>query len=74
MIMGQALARKYKLTGDKRYRVDPKDAILPIDALGFRRGAGALATLLQDQGLAAGETGHGLAQPSLLFFVPVAAD
>ena len=27
-------------------------AMLPIDALGFRRGAGALKTLLQDNGLA----------------------
>ena len=51
MIMGQALERKYKLTGDKRYYVDPNVAILPIDALGFRRGAGALHSLLQDQGL-----------------------
>ncbi len=52
MILGQALERKYKLTGDKRYYVDPHAAILPIDALGFRRGAGALHTLLSDQGLA----------------------
>jgi transketolase len=52
MIMGQALERKFKATGDPRYYVDPKVAILPIDALGFRRGAGALKHLLQDQGLA----------------------
>jgi transketolase len=52
MIMGQALERKYKATGDRRYYVDPKVAILPVDALGFRRGAGALATLLQENGLA----------------------
>src|SRR4029077_6817952 len=32
----------------RRYYVDPKIAMLPVDALGFRRGAGALATLLQD--------------------------
>ena len=51
MIMGQALERKYKATGDKRYYVDPKVALLPIDALGFRRGAGALANLLKDAGL-----------------------
>jgi transketolase len=51
MIMGQALERKYKITGDRRYYVDPKVAILPIDALGFRRGAGALRHLLQDLGL-----------------------
>src|ERR1700678_3960898 len=51
MIMGQALERQYKATGDPRYYVDPKVAILPIDALGFRRGAGALKTLLEDQAL-----------------------
>jgi transketolase len=52
MIMGEALARKYKATGDRRYYVSPDLAMLSIDALGFRRGAGALATLLQDNGLA----------------------
>jgi transketolase len=52
MIMGEALARKYKATGDRRYYVAPELAMLSIDALGFRRGAGALATLLQDHGLA----------------------
>jgi len=52
MIMGQALARKYEATGDRRYYVDPHVAMLPVDALGFRRGAGALKTLLQDQKLA----------------------
>ncbi|HEX4133413.1 MAG TPA: hypothetical protein VHY84_02230 [Bryobacteraceae bacterium] len=51
MIMGQALERKFKATGDKKYYADPKTAILPVDALGFRRGAGALKTLLQEQGL-----------------------
>src|ERR1700761_6791946 len=52
MILGHALDRKFKATGDKKYYADPEDAILPIDALGFRRGAGALKTLLADQGLA----------------------
>ena len=52
MILGQALARQYAATGDRRYYVDPHVAMLPIDALGFRRGAGALKTLLQDHGLA----------------------
>ena len=51
MIMGQALARKFEMTGDKRYKVDPDVAMLPVDALGFRRGAGALKTLLQSVGL-----------------------
>jgi transketolase len=51
MIMGQALYRKYQQTGDPRYHVDPHVAMLPIDALGFRRGAGALRTLLRETGL-----------------------
>jgi transketolase len=52
MIMGEALARKFEATGDRRYYVDPRLAMLSVDALGFRRGAGALATLLDDNGLA----------------------
>ena len=51
MIMGQALARKFDMTGDRRYKVDPHVAMLPVDALGFRRGAGALKTLLPSLGL-----------------------
>jgi transketolase len=52
MVMGEALARKHAATGDRRYYVAPGDAMLSIDALGFRRGAGALKTLLADNGLA----------------------
>src|SRR5947207_11884941 len=51
MIMGEALARKYQETGDRRYYVAPDLAMLAVDALGFRRGAGALKNLLADQGL-----------------------
>lgn len=51
MILGEALARKFEATGNERYRVSPHDAMLPVDALGFRRGAGALRTLLQENGL-----------------------
>ncbi len=51
MIMGQALYRKYQQTGDPRYHVDPHVAMLPIDALGFRRGAGALQMLLRETDL-----------------------
>ncbi len=51
MIMGEALYRRYQQTGDPRYRVDPHVAMLPIDALGFRRGAGALKTLLHEANL-----------------------
>ena len=52
IILGEALARKYEATGDKRYYVAPDVAMLAIDALGFRRGAGALKNLLADHGLA----------------------
>ncbi len=52
MIMGEAMARRHAATGDQRFHVDPKIAMLPIDALGFRRGAGPLQTLLEDNGLA----------------------
>src|ERR1035437_5031020 len=52
MILGQAMERRFRATGDRRYYVDPKVAMLPVDALGFRRGAGALSTLLRDCGLA----------------------
>ena len=51
MIMGEAMARKHARTGDARYAVDPQQAILSVDALGFRRGAGALRTLLQENNL-----------------------
>src|SRR5215467_13847975 len=51
MVMGEALRRRFQATGDKRYYVTPKEAMLGVDALGFRRGAGALKTLLSDQGL-----------------------
>jgi transketolase len=51
MIMGEALARKYKATGNKRYYVDPHVAMLGVDAIGFRRGAGAMATILQENKL-----------------------
>ena len=53
MIMGEALARgSIEATGDRRYYVAPDVAMLSVDALGFRRGAGALKTLLEDNGLA----------------------
>ena len=52
MILYQAMERKFKVTGDRRYSVDPKVAILPIDALGFRRGAAPMKTILEENGLA----------------------
>ncbi len=51
MIMGEAMARQHTATGDPRYKVAPEVAMLPIDALGFRRGAGALKTLLKENDL-----------------------
>ena len=51
-ILYEALRRQHEATGDDRFSVDPELAFLAIDALGFRRGAGALATLLEDHGLA----------------------
>ena len=51
IIMGEALARKYEQTGDERYKVDPKVAMLSIDVLGFRRGQAPLNTLLKDNDL-----------------------
>jgi len=51
MIMGEALARKHARTGDDRYAADPKTSMLSIDALGFRRGMGALKSLLSENNL-----------------------
>ena len=51
MVMGEAMARRHAATGDARFHVAPEIAMLPIDCLGFRRGAGPLATLLADNGL-----------------------
>ena len=51
MIMGEALARKHAATGDDRYFADPATSMLSIDALGFRRGRGALDTILQENDL-----------------------
>jgi transketolase len=51
MIMGEALSRRYQATGNKKYYVAPDVGMLSVDALGFRRGAGALKSLLADNGL-----------------------
>ena len=51
MILGQAMARRHAATGDRAFYVDPNLAMLPVDAIGFRRGAGALKTLLQENNL-----------------------
>jgi len=51
IIMGEALAKKHALTGDSRYSVDPNVGMFSIDVLGFRRGKGALKTLLEENDL-----------------------
>ncbi len=51
MILYEALRLQHIATGDERFVCDPDVAILPIDALGFRRGAGALESLLEINGL-----------------------
>ena len=51
MIMGEAMVRTHSATGDRRFESDPNKAMLPIDALGFRRGRRALDTLLESHGL-----------------------
>eukprot|EP01087_Luapelamoeba_hula_P011908 TRINITY_DN3300_c0_g1_i1.p1 TRINITY_DN3300_c0_g1~~TRINITY_DN3300_c0_g1_i1.p1 ORF type:complete len:869 (-),score=151.33 TRINITY_DN3300_c0_g1_i1:25-2589(-) len=51
MALYEAMDRQHKKTGDEKYKCNPHEAILGIDALGFRRGAGALETLLKANGL-----------------------
>jgi transketolase len=51
MLMGESLDRKHKATGDDKYKADPEASMLAIDALGFRRGAGALKNILEENGL-----------------------
>ena len=52
MIMGESLIREYDSTKDEKYKIDPKTSMLSIDSLGFRRGAGALSTILEDNNIA----------------------
>jgi len=52
MIMGESLIREYDSTKDEKYKIDPKSSMLSIDSLGFRRGAGALSTILEDNNIA----------------------
>jgi transketolase len=51
MILYEAVSRHRQATGKEIFACQPATAILPIDALGFRRSAGALQTLLSDNGL-----------------------
>jgi transketolase len=52
MILYEALSRQREAAGGKAYDFNPRDAILSIDALGFRRSQGALKDLLAKNGLA----------------------
>ena len=52
MILYEAMARRYTTTGADRYACDPEIAILSVDALGFRRSEGAMAKILDENGLA----------------------
>lgn len=56
IVLYEALLRQREATGREEFAFDPRVGMLAIDALGFRRGAAALATLLADHGL----TGHPL--------------
>ncbi len=51
IILSEALERQRAASGDDRYATDPNQNMLAIDAIGFRRGAGALATILADNDL-----------------------
>ena len=52
MIMGESLLREFDITKDEKYKIDPKASMLSIDSIGFRRGAGALANILEDNNIA----------------------
>ena len=48
IVLYEALARQHAATGDDKYMVDPNTGFYAIDALGFRRSAGAMQTILED--------------------------
>ena len=52
IVLCEALERQRAATGDDRYATDPGQNMLSVDAIGFRRGAGALATILEENNLA----------------------
>lgn len=52
IVLYEAMKMRFNATGDERYKVDPEIAMLAVDALGFRRSPGAVATLLEENGLA----------------------
>jgi len=52
MVLYEAMRRQHEATGDAAYAFDARDAVLAVDALGFRRSPGAVKRLLADNGLA----------------------
>ena len=51
IILYEAMARRHAATGDARYACHPRDAMLAVDVLGFRRSPGAMKAILQDHDL-----------------------
>ena len=51
MVLGEALHKEYIKTNSQIYYADPKETLLSIDCLGFRRGKKGLETLLSSNGL-----------------------
>ena len=51
MVLGEALYRKHKATGDKKYLADYDQTLLPIDCIGFRRSKKGMETILSENGL-----------------------
>ena len=52
IILCESLERQRKASGNEAYATDPKQNMLAVDAIGFRRGAGALSTILDENDLA----------------------
>ena len=51
IVLYEALARQHEATGDDRYKVDPNTGFYAIDTIGFRRSAGAMNTILEENDL-----------------------
>jgi transketolase len=51
MVLYEAMAKQFELTGDKKYYVDPKISIRGIDSIGFRRTQEAVSKILEQNGL-----------------------
>lgn len=51
MVLYQAMLNQHETTGDDRFSFDPKKAVLPIDALAFRRSQDVADRILDENGL-----------------------